>query len=247
MQTASAWVLHCREEIMMKFKHIITALCVVLAAMVVACGGEKSSGHVALTDEVDSMSYIVGMNIGYNLLQMDTTLRREAIIKGLNDALKGSERISADDARTFFLAYMNYGVYERVRNYEEQYLTDLEAADKDVQRTRSGLTYKVAELGDMNTLASSDRDTVSLIYTASRMSGEEVDIAAEREDTVRVALRNLVPGLKEGVKLIGEGGKITLWIPSAQAFGPEGDEAKGIKPNEMLRYELELIDVKKRR
>ena len=247
MQSASAWVLHCRGEFMMKFKHIITAMFVAMAAMIVACGGEKKSGNVALTDEIDSLSYIVGMNVGYNLLQMDTTLRREVVIKGINDALKGNERITADEARTFFLAYMNYGVYERVRNYEEQYLTDLEASDKDIQRTRSGLTYKVAELGDMNTIASSDRDTVSLIYTASRMSGEEVDLVADREDTVRVALRSLTLGLKEGVKLIGKGGKITLWIPSELAFGPEGDEEKGIKPNEMLRYEVSVVDVKRRR
>lgn len=228
-------------------KHIITALGVVCAAMIIACGGEQKSGNVTLADEIDSLSYIVGMNVGYNLLQMDSTLRREVVVKGINDALNSSERIGADEARTFFLAYMNYGVYERVRNYEEQYLSDLEASDKDVQRTRSGLTYKVTELGDMNTTAVSDRDTVSLIYTASRMSGEEVDPVAEREDTVRMALRNLVPGLKEGVKLVGEGGKITLWIPSAQAFGPEGDEQKGIKPNEMLRYEVSVIDIKKRR
>lgn len=231
----------------MKFKQIITALFIASAAMVVACSGEKTSGNATLADEVDSLSYIVGMNIGYNLLQMDSTLRREAVIKGLNDALKGNERIGADEARTFFLAYMNYGVYERVRNYEEQYLTDLEASDKDVQRTRSGLTYKVAQLGDMNNVASSDRDTVSLVYTVTRLSGEEVDPVAERDDTVRMALRDLTSGLKEGVKLIGEGGQITLWIPSAQAFGPEGDEDKGIKPNEMLHYELSLIDVKKRR
>lgn len=230
-----------------KIKHIISALCLMTMVMMVACSGEKKSGHATLNDEIDSLSYIVGMNIGYNLLEMDSTLRREAIIKGMNDVLKGNERITFDDARMFFLAYMNYGVYERVRNYEEQYLTDLEAADKDVERTRTGLTYKVAELGDMNNIANSDRDTVAITYFASRMSGEEVDPVAEREDTVRIAMRDLVPGLKEGIKLIGEGGKITLWIPSERAFGPEGDEEKGIKPNEMLRYELSLLEVKKRR
>ena len=236
-----------KMNFMVKLKHIITALCVAFAAVVVGCGGGNSSGNVALTSETDSISYIVGMNIGYNLLKMDTTLNREAVIKGVNDALKGSERISADEARQYFLAYVNYGVYERVRNYEEQYLSDLEASDPKVERTRTGLTYKVAELGDMNNVATNDRDTVSLIYTATRLSGEEVDPVAERDDTVRVAIRDLVLGLKEGVKLIGKGGKITLWIPSEYGYGPEGDESKGIKPNELLRYEVDVVDVKRRR
>jgi FKBP-type peptidyl-prolyl cis-trans isomerase len=48
------------------------------------------------------------------------------------------------------------------------------------------------------------------------------------------------------MKLIGEGGKITLWLPSQLGYGAEGLEEKGIGPNEMLRYELYIIEVKKR-
>jgi FKBP-type peptidyl-prolyl cis-trans isomerase len=98
----------------------------------------------------------------------------------------------------------------------------------------------------MNKIPSNDRDTIALTYRATRLSGEEVDIAAEREDTLRTALRDFIPGLREGMKLIGEGGKITLWLPSQLGYGAEGLEEKGIGPNEMLRYELNIIEVKKR-
>ena len=178
---------------------------------------------------------------------MDTTLRAEAIVKGINDVLKGKEIMSVEDARTYFLAYMTYDVYERVRNYEEQYLSDLKASNNKIQRTKSGLTYKVQKLGDMNNTASNERDTVVLVYRAERLSGEEVDCVAERDDTMRMALRQLTSGMKEGVKLIGEGGSITLWMPSELAYGAEGDVEKGVNPNEMLRYEVEIVEIIKRR
>jgi FKBP-type peptidyl-prolyl cis-trans isomerase len=85
------------------------------------------------------------------------------------------------------------------------------------------------------------------MYTAKNMSGVEVDPIAERPDTLRTTLNKLKVGLQEGVKLVGQGGKITLWIPSNLAYGPAGDEQKGIKPNEMLEYEVEILEVKRRR
>lgn len=231
----------------MTLKNIFASLLVTVVVLLTACGGEKNSKNTVLANELDSLSYVVGMNIGYNILKMDSIYQADAIVKGINDVLKGREVLSVDDARTYFLAYMTYDVYERVKNYEEQYLTDLKASDNKIQRTKSGLTYKVQKLGDMNKVATSERDTVALVYHATRLSGEEVDVVAERDDTMRMALRELKAGMKEGVKLIGEGGSITLWIPSHLAYGADGDVEKGIKPNEILRYEIELIEMKHRR
>ena len=206
-------------------------------------GGGKS---VDVNTESDSLSYVIGMNIAFNILQMDSTLQRDALLAGINDVLNGRERMTVDEARTYFLAYMNYGVYERVRKYEEQYLTDLAASDRDVVRTPSGLTYKVETLGDMNNTLGNDRDTVAIRYRASTLDGKEVDRAADRDETLRTAVNKLVPGLKEGVKLVGEGGRITLWIPSSLGYGSSGDETLGIAPNTMLRYEVEVTEVKRR-
>lgn len=222
-------------------------LCVVLVAMLMACGRSENPNKSHLEDALDSVSYVVGMNIGYNLQKMDSTLQAAAVVKGINDVLTSREMMSIEDARTYFLAYMNHDVYDRVRGYEEQYLADLEASDKKVQRTKSGLAYKVLVLGDMNNSPANERDTISLVYRATRLSGEEVDVVENREDTVRTTLRDFIPGVKEGVRLIGQGGNIVLWIPSELAYGSEGDAEKGIKPNEMLQYEVNLIEVKGRR
>jgi FKBP-type peptidyl-prolyl cis-trans isomerase len=210
-----------------------------------ACGGEQK-GAPTIKNDQDSMSYVVGMNIAYNILEMDSTINREVLLMGIEDALAGKAKMTQEQAKEYFLVYMNYGVHERIRKYEDKYLDDLVATADGVMRKPSGLTYKVAKVGDMNKTPTNDRDTVAITYRATRLSGEEVDVAAEREDTLRTALKDFIPGLKEGMKLIGEGGDITLWLPSSMAYGVEGLEEKGIGPNEMLRYELNILEVKKR-
>lgn len=226
-------------------KHPIITLAVVLSALLaVACGGNKGGGK--LVDATDSLSYVVGMNIAYNILKMDTTVRAEAVIAGLEDALRQREVMTMEDAKRYFLGYYNFDVYERVRAYEEQFLSDLAASDGDVVRTETGLTYKVLSLGDMGLMAGSDRDTVAFTYRATDIDGNEVDPATDRADTLRVAIRTLQEGLKEGVKLVGQGGSVTLWVPSSQAFGSAGDKEKGIEPNQMLRYDVNIVEVKRR-
>lgn len=225
---------------------IVICVFAVASLLVAACGG-NAKRNFKLEDSADSLSYVVGMNIAYNIMQMDSTMRADAVMAGIEDVLKGTELMSFDDGRMFLLSYMNYDVYERVRKFEEQYLSDLAASDNAVVRANSGLTYKVGELGDMGQMINSDRDTVAFTYRVTNMAGKEVDRAEERADTLRTQVGRLQDGLREGVKLIGQGGKITLWIPSSMAYGSQGDEQKEIEPNEMLRYELNIVEVKRRR
>ena len=225
---------------------IVICVFAVASLLVAACGG-NAKRNFKLEDSADSLSYVVGMNIAYNIMQMDTTMRAEAVMAGIEDVLKSTELMSFDDGRMFLLSYMNYDVYERVRKYEEQYLSDLAASDNAVVRATSGLTYKVGELGDMGLTINSDRDTVAFTYRVTNMAGKEVDRAEERADTLRTQVGRLQDGLREGVKLIGQGGKVTLWSPSSMAYGSQGDEEKEIEPNEMLRYELNIVEVKRRR
>ena len=225
---------------------IVICVFAVASLLVAACGG-NAKRNLKLEDSADSLSYVVGMNIAYNIMQMDSTMRADAVMAGIEDVLKGTELMSFDDGRMFLLSYMNYDVYERVRKFEEQYLKDLAASDNAVMRANSGLTYKVGELGDMGQMINSDRDTVAFTYRVTNMAGKEVDRAENRADTLRTQVGRLQDGLKEGVKLIGQGGKITLWIPSSMAYGSQGDEQKEIEPNEMLRYELNIVEVKRRR
>ena len=223
----------------------ITLFFVVAALLIISCGSR--GGGRKLTDGRDSLSYVIGMNIAYNIMQMDSTVNTDVVVAAIDDALRGRERFSLEEGKNYLLNYLNYDVYERVRRYEEQYLVDLAASDASIVRAESGLTYKVSDLGDMNHTIRTERDTIAITYRVTNMSGVEVDASVERADTLRTRLDQLVKGLQEGVRLVGQGGSLTMWLPSSMAYGSAGDSEKGIKSNEMLRYDVQVVEIKNRR
>lgn len=204
-----------------------------------------SGGGVKLKTDLDSVAYVIGMNVGLNLQRMDSTLNAEAVCEGIRDVFRGKTRMTMDDAETFYLSYVNYALPEKARAYEEQFLEDIATSNRSYARTSSGVTYTVEEVGDQDLIPTSERDSVALRWVIRTADGKEVTSSYERGDTIRSTLRNLRSGVRESVKLIGRGGKILAWLPAAEAYGAEGDKELGIAPNSTLYYEIELLEVDK--
>lgn len=226
----------------MKMKRTIVLL-TAAAALAGACS--KKGGGVKLRTDTDSVAYVIGMNVGMNLLRMDSTMNVGAVCEGIRDVFRGSAKFTTADAQTFYLRYVNFALPEKARAYEEQFLQDIAKSNRSYARTASGVTYTVDELGDQGAVPASDRDTVVVRYVIRTADGTQVYSSYERNDTLRMQLGDLRKGVKESVKLIGKGGHINAWLPSAAAYGAEGDEQLGIAPNTTLYYEIELIDVDK--
>ena len=230
-------------------KHLFKAFIIVIAAVAVACT-TRSVAPVAVTpvmqSSADSMSYVMGMNIGLNILGIDSMLNVDMLCEGLRDAYQHQAKLNDEEARMAFLKYLNYDNYERVKAYENRFLEDLRKQDRKFVATHSGLTYKVTELGNPKKTARNNRDTLHIRYRILNPAGEVVDTTYYRTDTLRLGFGSMVKGLQEATRLIGEGGHIEAWLPSQLAFGAEGCDTLNIKPNTMLYYEMWLIDVEKR-
>ena len=215
------------------------------AALLAGACSKKTGGGVKLKTDTDSVAYVIGMNVGMNLMKMDSTINVNAVCEGIRDVFRQGTRFSAADAEVFYLRYMNYALPEKARAYEEQFLQDILKANRNYARTASGVTYTVEVLGDQEQIPVSDRDSVALRYIIRTADGADVYSSYERRDTLRTSLGSLNKGMKESVKLIGKGGKINAWMPSAVAYGSAGDKELGIRPNATLYYEIELVDVDK--
>lgn len=191
--------------------------------------------------ESDSISYVVGMSVGHALMKMDSTLNIDALCGAIRDVYRGSTKMTMEEGRDYYLAEKTYFVHERAKAYEEQYLTDLSKRDRKFVRTRTGVTYKIALLGDQSRQNSMNlRDTVRIAYT---LTDEDGRVVVER-DTLRDSYRNFVKGLQEVIRLAGDGARFNAWLPSAQAYGAEGNAELGIKANTMLNYDVEILDIK---
>lgn len=213
----------------------------------VSCGSRTSQVVVStMQTSADSMSYVMGLNIGRNLMGIDSLLNVDMVCEGLRDAYAGVPKFNDEEARAAYLKYMNYDIYERTKLFEKQFLEDLRHQDRKFVATHSGLTYKIADIGDMKRVIRNNRDTIRLRYRVLDQAGTVIDTTYYHNDTLRLAVGSMPRGVIEAAKLIGLGGHMEAWVPSNLAFGSAGCDSLNIAPNTMLYYELWLVDIEKR-
>lgn len=205
---------------------------------------------------VDSVSYLVGVNFGtfvkgYNF----GDLNYSEVVKGIKDyvAAKGDMRdpdfgdqfkISPDLLNDMFNSYLENR--ERLLALENRakgaaFLAD-NAKKEGVQTTESGLQYKILEAG--SDVKAGPADTVWVKYKGTLLDGTVFDEVPEDAEPIALTLDRVIPGWTEGLQLVGEGGKIQLFIPSDLAYGEAGAQ-QTIEPNSTLIFDVEVAKVGK--
>ena len=229
----------------MKKKSLLALVATLFVAMVSCSPKGASVVEYTMQNDVDSVSYAMGMNIALNLYAADSTLSVDAVCQAIRDVYASKTKMNADEARYAFMKYMNFDVYERTKEMERRYLDDLRKTDRKFVATSSGLTYKVVVLGDVKRGPRSSRDTVVVNYTIFNVGGEMLDSTYNTKG-LRTALGKLPKGVQEALRLIGPAGRLEVWVPSALAYSSAGCDSIGVKPNTMLYYDLRLKDVPRR-
>ena len=224
-------------------KHVLSIVIVAAVVFITACGGGDKAAPATMQSGLDTMSYVVGMNVGLNLRDIDSTFNIDMVCEGIKDAYAQDAKLNDEEARTAFLKYMNYDNYERVKRLESQFLEDLRKQDRKFVATGTGLTYKIGDIGELKTAIRSTRDTVKMQCRILNSAGQIVDTTYYRGDTLRIAVGDMPRGVQESVRLIGQGGRIEAWVPSQMAYGADGCDSLNIKPNTLLYYEMTLIEV----
>ncbi|WP_420461077.1 FKBP-type peptidyl-prolyl cis-trans isomerase [Neolewinella sp.] len=98
-----------------------------------------------------------------------------------------------------------------------------------------GLYYVIQEPGDsLRPRLTSD---VVVNYRGYTTEDETFDETTGSPRTFR--LSNLIVGWQEGIPLIGKGGRIQLFVPSALAYGPS--QVGNICSNTDLIFDIELV------
>lgn len=214
-----------------------------VAVVLLTWGGcSRKNGHAKLQTDTDSVAYVIGLNVGANLLQMDSAMNVDAVLRGIADRFAGRAALTPQEAQTFYLRYVNYALPEKIREQERRFLDDA-TSGSGFRRSDSGLRYDVTREGDAKRTIASDADRIDIRIKALLRDGREIYSSYERGDTLRTRPDSLPAGLREGVKLLGRGGAARLWVPAALAYGAAGDEALGVGANETLYCEVELLDI----
>ena len=115
------------------------------------------------------------------------------------------------------------------------------AADADVQKSESGLHYKVIEPGSDAKPAMTD--SVLVHYKGTLIDGTQFDSSYDRGEPATFPLNGVVKGFGEGLTKVGAGGKIILYIPSELGYGNTPRPGGAIKPGDTLIFECELVEI----
>ncbi|MBR5886062.1 MAG: FKBP-type peptidyl-prolyl cis-trans isomerase [Alistipes sp.] len=218
-------------------KKIVTALFTValFGTMALSC---KQSSHT-MTSEADSLSYVIGMSVGQSLIKFDSTLNVDMVCEAIRDIYSGTTKMTLEDARDYYLGQQTYFVHEKAEKFQEQFLEDLRKSNRDFVRLRNGVTYKIVKLGDQNNQSLVSRDTISIALSIYDQAGKPI----VEQDTLVTAYRDLLEGLREVVRITGNGGSADIWVPSKFAYGAEGNAEQGIKPDQLLNYKVDIFDI----
>ncbi len=113
------------------------------------------------------------------------------------------------------------------------------------QKQPSGLYY-VPVLANPAGVRAVATKTVSVLYTGRLMDGTVFDASANNNNvpiSFVLGTGRVIAGWDEGIALMHKGEKAQLLIPSALAYGSRG-AGSSIPPNAVLRFDVELTDVR---
>lgn len=214
-------------------------LFVVALAAVAVLSACNNAGSIKSYSEKDSVAYAIGLDYGRHLKSLDSTLNPAVVMAAISDVLNNSQKMDQDQAFEFLNEYFMVRIPTRNLKASEEFLNGVAKNNPNIKRTDSGLLYEIILEGDSNVMAKSDKDEVMVNYKGALKDGKVFD----ENDSTSFALNRVIKGWSEGIKLIGKGGKIKLYIPSDLGYGTQGNPYGGIAPNEALVFDVELIDV----
>ncbi len=205
---------------------------------------------IALAGDSAKFAYFAGALTGH---QMGSSLVEDKIdqalfLKYFEAALMGDTTLtkwSQEDAMT----YLNSAEQKlEEKKLEEKFGKNRkEGADflakfekeEGVQKTESGIAYKVLTPGTGATPTAEDR--VQVHYKGTLINGEEFDKSGE--EPIEFGVNQVIAGWTEMLQLMKEGEKVKVVIPQELAYGAR--QTGNIEPFSTLVFEVELVKVVK--
>ena len=231
------------------FTLFFAAMLVLSNSQVMAQKNEKpkknKKGKQEMMSNTDSLSYALGVSIGNNLKQAGVKeLNTAKLAEAMQIVLTGGEAAMNEEQCNMIIQQELSKLAEAKAEEQKKegviFLEKNKSAD-GVQVTASGLQYKHNVEGSGAQPDADDEVTVH--YEGRLIDGTIFDSSIKRGEPATFGLNQVIPGWTEGLQLMKEGGKATLYIPQNLGYGAQ--DMGTIPAFSTLVFEVELIKVNK--
>jgi FKBP-type peptidyl-prolyl cis-trans isomerase FklB len=197
-----------------------------------------------LNNEVDSVSYSLGVNIGENIKSQFPDIDLKNFESGIEDLLseKKQPKIEGQDAQKVIQEYFTKQQAKASEGKIEEgkaFLAE-NGKRKEVITLESGLQYEIitSAEGPKPTL----NDQVTTHYHGTLLDGTVFDSSVERGQPATFPVSGVIKGWTEALQLMSVGAKWRLYVPYDLAYGEKGASAQ-IGPYTTLIFDVELLKI----
>jgi len=209
-------------------------------------GSAIAGDELPLLDGNDKVSYSIGFQVGGDLKRQGVEPNADALLKGIQDALKGKSTLMDAENMRLTLVNLKKKIIADSQNQKqlksEKYRHERAAFLKDNEKNigivslSSGLQYKVIKSGNGKSPAKNDNVTVH--YVGKLIDGQEFDSSLRENKPASFTVNAVILGWTQALQMMKEGDKWQLFVP------PElGYKEKGPLADRTLVFELELLSV----
>ena len=197
-----------------------------------------------IKDEVDSVSYSLGVNIGENIKSQFPDIDLKNFESGIKDVIseKKQPTIEGADAQKVI---QDYFTKQQAKAGElkikegENFLTE-NAKRTEVKTLESGLQYEI--ITDAEGVKPTLNDQVTTHYHGTLLDGTVFDSSVDRGQPATFPVSGVIKGWTEALQLMSVGAKWKLYVPYNLAYGEKGVSAQ-IGPYTTLIFEVELLKI----
>ncbi|NLG19365.1 MAG: FKBP-type peptidyl-prolyl cis-trans isomerase [Fibrobacter sp.] len=208
----------------------------------------QNQAKAELKDKQDSLSYIIGRDVGSQLEDFGTDIRMPAFTAGMNQAMTGAPSVvdsaAADSLRRSFAENVQKKMQQEQAELAEKNKKESDTflsnnkKQKGVKVTSSGLQYKVIEKGSGPKPTTTD--SVKVSYKGMLTDSTVFDSTSS--DQATLDLQRTIPGIAEGIQLMSEGAMYRFFVPPDLAYGATGAPPV-IPPNSVLIFDITLQQI----
>jgi FKBP-type peptidyl-prolyl cis-trans isomerase len=201
----------------------------------------------------EKYSYMIGVDMGRTLKDLNTEIDRNALLLGIEDALQSRPLLLADTQ----IVRVRKELVQELQNKRKVSLK--ESGEKNLKEgtafldenrtkagvfsTPSGLQYMILKKGSGPRPKLTDK--VMLLYRGMRIDGTVYDkVFGDNQSVQQFLVSDVIPGWREALQLMNVGSKYKIFTPPHLAYGETGMGTE-IGPSATLIFELELVSIDK--